>query len=538
MTMFSPFASQWPPWDPARILGEDSDLIVIDKPSGLSTQSSEMFDAISRVRNFLAQRDRVPPDAVYLAVHRPLERDTSGVLIFSRHKRANASLAAQFERGTVRAVYLAAVHISGGAHRTRATRSVSILERSGPRALVEIHPDRPGNDRVRTLLTAIRATLAGDVTAHGPPAHRLMLHLAALTILHPSTRQEVTYRAPLPRELSDWVRGPAHEPLEETCLEYSLARAIDARYPLALDPDTNAFRLANDAGDAVPGVTLDRYGDWALVQFYTPEARAAQHRVLDVVTRLGPRGVYAKFRPRQANILVDTRRPDLAPSQALRGDNAPFEFPIREHGLQYLVRLGDGLSTGIFLDQRENRRRVREMSSGRTVLNLFAYTCAFTVAAAAGNAAHTVSVDVSSSALAWGQRNLSINELMDNRHLFVVADVFGWLEGARVRGDRFHLVILDPPSYSTTKDGTRFSAISDYRSLATRVYPVLAPGGALLACTNHRGIARAKLRRFLHEAAREAHRTIRQMRDMPDPMDFPPLPGHEPHLKSVLVTVA
>jgi 23S rRNA (cytosine1962-C5)-methyltransferase len=201
------------------------------------------------------------------------------------------------------------------------------------------------------------------------------------------------------------------------------------------------------------------------------------------------------------------------------------------------VRLGDGLSTGIFLDQRANRRRVREMSAGLNVLNLFAYTCPFTVAAAAGGARSTTSVDVSAGALAWGAENLAENGLAGAAHRFATADVFGWLEGARARRDRFDLVILDPPSYSTTKDGSRFSSASDYRDLAALVLPLLAPGGRLLACSNHRGIVRAKLRRYLHEAARAAGCAVAQMRDLSDPTDFPPPPGHEVHLKSVLVTV-
>src|SRR5262249_54710130 len=116
------------------------------------------------------------------------------------------------------------------------------------------------------------------------------------------------------------------------------------------------------------------------------------------------------------------------------------------------------------------------------------------------------------------------------------ADAFAWLERAAPREEPFDLVILDPPSFSTTKQG-RFSADGDYRRLAALAFRILAPGGRLLACTNHRGIARVKLRRFLHEAARDSAREVVQMKALPDPEDFPPEPGREPHLKSVLVTL-
>jgi len=171
------------------------------------------------------------------------------------------------------------------------------------------------------------------------------------------------------------------------------------------------------------------------------------------------------------------------------------------------------------------------------VLNLFAYTGAFTVAAAAGGARATVTVDVARAALAWARRNLDAIGADPAAHVVVEADVFPWLKAAARAGERFDLILLDPPSFATTKK-SRFSAESDYAELAALALGVLAPGGRLLACTNHRGISRARLRRRLHEAARDAGCEVAQMKDLPDPVDFPPEPGAEPHLKSVLVTVA
>jgi 23S rRNA (cytosine1962-C5)-methyltransferase len=171
-------------------------------------------------------------------------------------------------------------------------------------------------------------------------------------------------------------------------------------------------------------------------------------------------------------------------------------------------------------------------------LNLFAYSGPFTVAAAAGGATRTMSVDLYAGALEWAKRNLEINALTNANNAFAASDVFGWLEGAKKRTDRFDLVILDPPSYSTTRDGTRFSAASDYRALAALVFGVIAPGGQLLACSNHRGIVNAKFRRFLYEAAHDAGANVARMQDLATPSDFPAQPGHEAHLKSVLVTLA
>jgi 23S rRNA (cytosine1962-C5)-methyltransferase len=240
--------------------------------------------------------------------------------------------------------------------------------------------------------------------------------------------------------------------------------------------------------------------------------------------------------PKQSNTLVDPRKESLAPSEPARGERAPDPLVVREWGLSYRVRLGDGLKTGIFLDQRDNRRRIRDLARGKRVLNLFAYTCGFTVAAAAGGATETVSIDASKSALAWGKENLEANGLFTPSHAFVDVDVFEWLKIAGKRRDRYDIVVLDPPSYATTKT-SRFSAADDYADLAARALAVVAPGGRLLACTNHKGISVRSFRKRMHEAGRIAGRAMLQVKDLPVPPDFPSAIGADPHLKSLLVTV-
>src|SRR5579859_4882860 len=123
-----------------------------------------------------------------------------------------------------------------------------------------------------------------------------------------------------------------------------------------------------------------------------------------------------------------------------------------------------------------------------------------------------------------------------SEHAFVAEDAFTWLARAARRGERFDLVVLDPPSYSSTRRG-RFVADSDYGSLAAAALAVLAPGGRLLACTNHRGIAQVRFRRFLFAAGRTAGRDIVQVKDLAEPSDFPPDPTTGPHMKSALVTL-
>jgi 23S rRNA (cytosine1962-C5)-methyltransferase len=553
----------WPSWKSAWILFEDSDLIVVDKPVGIPTHAPEpgrIDDAHTRLGLFLRERGDERP---YLGIHQRLDRDTSGALLFTRRKEANRAIAEQFEGRRVQKTYVAGVvglgkreqgvlrHriVAGRDGEMRALPAGSrggqeavtryrVLERRGDRALIELHPETGRTHQIRVQLAAEQMPIAGDPIYRGPAAPRLLLHAAEIGLVHPLTRRGLSIRSPLPRAFSAWLSGAPSTPLHDVdAIEQALRDAAAVRYGIAREAGTTAFRIAHGSGDDLPGITADVYGEHLVVSLSGAEAEANREAVLDAAARLGAAGVYVKIRPKHASVIVDPRRAEFAPTEAVRGDSAPEAMTIHELGLPYLVKLGDGLSTGIFLDQRENRRRVREIARGARVLNLFAYTGAFTVAAVAGGARASTTVDVSPGSMAWARHNLEAIGTDLTKHTLIEADAIPWLKSSIAKGERFDLIVLDPPSFATTKK-TRFSAASDYRSLAALALSALAPGGKLLACTNHRGIARAKFRRFLHEAAREAAREVGQMKDLPDPVDFPPEPGSEPHLKSVLVTLA
>src|SRR5262249_15267994 len=154
-----------------------------------------------------------------------------------------------------------------------------------------------------------------------------------------------------------------------------LEHAIQARWALGRASDTSAFRAVHGGGDGLEGIAVDVYGDHLLVHFFSDEAIAYKEVILDEVASLGSRGVYMMSPPNKSNTLVDPRKESLAPTVPVRGEPADKPLIIQESGLLFRVRLGDGLKTGIFLDQRENRCRVRELSAKKRVLNLFAYTC-------------------------------------------------------------------------------------------------------------------------------------------------------------------
>jgi 23S rRNA (cytosine1962-C5)-methyltransferase len=313
-----------------------------------------------------------------------------------------------------------------------------------------------------------------------------------------------------------------------------LAVAARARYELVRGGDTTAFRLANEGADGLPrGVAVDLYGPYAVVHVHDAAGRAPYLDALaDGLEALGVRGVYVKYHPRGASTLADPGRDDIAPATPLRGEAAPESLWVKEAGLRLLCRLGAGLATGLYLDQRDNRARVRAAAAGRSVLNLFAYTGAFSVAAAAGGARRTATVDVSRPALAWAAENLRANGFVDERqHRVVRDDALVFLRRAAVRGDRYDLIIVDPPSFATTK-ASRFVVDQDAGTLLASTFAVAAPGALVLACTNHRRTTRAAFRRLLEDGARAAGRRLERARALEPPRDFAPPPGEEPHLKA------
>jgi 23S rRNA (cytosine1962-C5)-methyltransferase len=561
----------WPSFPLDRILYEDEDLIVIDKPASVSTHAPDAGrsdDAVSRLKQALSERDRLPIDRIYLGIHQRLDRDTSGALLFTRKKEANAAVASEFEGRRVKKTYVAGVvgwpknrekgtltHTlvpgEGGRMQVappdkrvkgaqRAVTRFRVLRRKGDRALVELSPETGRTHQIRVQVAEAGAAIAGDRLYGQVPAPRLMLHAARLEIRHPtsgSSRELLEVRAPVPAELERWVDAPAARALDDASLfDARLEEALGARWALGTSADTSAFRLVHGEGDGLAGIAIDVYGEHLLVHFFSEEAIAKKEMILDRAFSLGVRGVYLMVHPKQSNTLVDPRRESLAPTAPVRGEPAPDPLVVHELGLSYRARLGDGLKTGIFLDQRDNRRRVRELARGMRVLNLFAYTCGFTVAAAAGGARSTLSVDASKGALAWGRENLEANGLASPAHVMVDADAFTWLKIAAKKNERYDLVILDPPSYATTKT-SRFSAADDYADLAAQALAVVAPGGRLLACTNHRGTSVRKFRKRMHEAARLSHRVTLQVKDLLPPQDFPTAIGAEPDLKSLIVTV-
>ncbi len=269
--------------------------------------------------------------------------------------------------------------------------------------------------------------------------------------------------------------------LDGAALAARLERAIAARDG-RFGEETTAYRLCNGEGDRAPGFVLDRYADLAVARLDTdawlPHLPAVTARLVEP---LRARGVT------RLAIRLEEPGPDGKKFRMLHGDPPPDRLVVREHGMAMEVDLAHGQKTGAFLDQRDNRARVRALAQGKArALNLFSYAGGFSIAAALGGAAHVTSVDVASAAHATAQRTFRENGVDPGAHAFVSADAFVFLDQARKRGQRFDLVVSDPPSFAPS-ERARGRAEAAYRKLHAAVAAVLDEGALFCAssCSSH-----------------------------------------------------
>ncbi len=524
------------------LLFEDDHLLVVNKPPGWNTHAPSPY-AGEGIYDWLRHRDVRWTD---LAIIHRLDKETSGVLVFSKSVLANRELTRQFTARQVKKQYLLVTdrpvpaaplrftsHLVRDGDRYRSqppgrpgTPAETVFrpsESMGERTTVEAFPATGRTHQIRVHAAAAGFPILGDPLYGGTPAARLYLHAASVTLRHPATSQTVVFCAP-----ADWDRDPA--------------QALRGGF---IAPDeTDAYRVIHGAADGWPGWYVDRLGPFLLSQSegqLTGDQKAALERWM---AGMSVRGVYHKQRDRRVR---SSAPEDVAPQRVL-GEPVSGDVMVRENGLCYAVRFDQGYSIGLFLDQRDNRRRLLtghiagglsaypDGCKGVEVLNLFAYTCAFSVAAARAGARVT-SVDLARKYLDWGRRHFAVNQMDPDGHDFLYGDAFDWLRRLAKRGRRFDLVLVDPPTFSTSKTGGRFRAEADWPRLARAALAVLAPGGWLFASTN---AARLEPGRFLDQltaAAGEARRRVLDRHYAPQPPDFPICRAEPAHLKTVWLRI-
>jgi 23S rRNA (cytosine1962-C5)-methyltransferase len=322
-------------------------------------------------------------------------------------------------------------------------------------------------------------------------------------------RSQITVR------LLTWDEGAV---IDDDFWARRLRRASAARQTLVDEARTNAYRLVYAESDGLPGLIVDRYGDFLVLQSLTLGIEQQKPLLVRLLADLlHPRGIYERSD-------VEVRRKEGLPEAAgeLAGEEPPDLLEVAENGRRFLVDVKHGHKTGFYLDQRENRRRVAAYCSGAEVLDAFAYTGGFGVYAATSGASRVISVEASEEALGLAQRNFALNGLDVAAHEFVLGDVFEVLRGYRQAGRQFDVVILDPPKFAAAA-GQVAGALSGYKDVNLLGMQLLRPGGVLttFSCS---GLVGADLfQQVVWEASVDARRDVQIVERLAQAPDHPVL---------------
>jgi 23S rRNA (cytosine1962-C5)-methyltransferase len=320
-------------------------------------------------------------------------------------------------------------------------------------------------------------------------------------------------------------------------LWHSRIRAACLLRPATLDLSaTDAYRVVHGEGDRLPGVVLDLYAGHAVLKLDTPAwLPHLEDLVATIAEVLAPQSLYFKGLSGQRGAAgTDAELPPNRRPRPLIGEPPPL-VEIREHGMRMHVDVRRGQKTGMFLDQRENRRLIRQVARGRDTLNLFSYTGGFSLAAALGGATRVTSVDLARAAVEAARDNFALNGLDPTAHAFVAADAFEYLEAQAAASTLHDLVVVDPPSFAPNHKAVR-AAEGAYARLNAAALRLVRRGGLLAAasCSSH--VPMDMFLKILGEAARLARRPLRVLEVRGEPPDHPS-PLHFPegrYLKFVL----
>ncbi len=549
------------------LLFEDDHLLVVNKPAGLNTHAPAPF-AGEGIYDWL--RHREPRWAGLAIIHR-LDKETSGVLAFGKTALANHSLTAQFTGRTVQKKYFlltdrppkqrefvvksriarAGDRYASGARGEIAQTQFRLLD-SKPETQnakwLEAAPLTGRTHQIRVHAAESGFPILGDTLYGGSSFSRLCLHAAELRLRHPESDTPMTFSAPV--NFSDDAQLALRDAL--------------------IDPeDTNAFRLVHGGSDGFPGWYVEQFGNFLLSASENPLTQeqsqylslqlAGTSRIPHPASRMRFLGAYHRILTREASRTAVAQ----ASPRRVMGEPAPERFVVRENGVRFELSFSEGYSVGLFLDQRDNRRRLltghiaagfslfnpkpetrpssvaglrRVENAKLEVLNTFAYTCGFSVCAAKAGA-RTTSLDLSKKYLEWGKRNFVLNDLDPTRHEFIYGDAFDWLRRLAKKGRLFDVVLLDPPTFSRSKNRGPFRVEKEYPGLIQAALPLIKPGGILFASTNAGGWLPDEFLTGVENVIHDTRRGILQRHYVPQPPDFPVSRSEPAYLKTVWVRI-
>lgn len=522
------------------ILFRNDHWLAITKPYGMATHAPEAGElgAVEWLKLHL--------DETVHVISR-LDRGTSGVLLLARNAAASAEaqkiheseaagktyefLAAIPEGAEVPESWTCQEPLDGKPARTRFQRLGVTGINAATQTLAGVDLNHQGiahfraeisrgrRHQIRRHAAAAGLPLLGDKEHGGSPWPRLCLHCTQV--------RWPGIDSPLQSGRPDSFRLIMDPSASIADLERALCHERRGSWPAAI---TDAWRLIHRDELARWPLAVDRYGEFFNAVWFDegnpPEPDGELDEFLLTLARTsGCRGgVLRSHRrnPHQRTLVTEKR---------ILGESPPEVFTVTEHGLNYEIDLQRTQHTGLFLDQRDTRRRVARQAGGARLANLFAFTCSFSVAAVARNAEVAFSVDVARPCLNTGKANFEWNHLTESgRGKFVQEDVRRWLQRQLRRREAdqgwspLDLIVCDPPVFASSKDGGRFSLEKEWPQLASAAARLLAADGEAIFANNHRSGDDASYRRALREC-------FGQVVALRPPLDFPVLPGRPPHVR-------
>ncbi|MFE6166751.1 class I SAM-dependent rRNA methyltransferase [Viridibacillus arvi] len=305
-----------------------------------------------------------------------------------------------------------------------------------------------------------------------------------------------------------------HEEIDGAFFKTKLKNALDHRADFFEDSQTTAFRVFNGEGDGIGGLTIDYFDGYYMVSWYSDGIYSFKQYIYDALAELVEfKAIYEKKR-------FDTKGQYIEQDDFVMGEPGDFPIIIKENGMNFAVNLNDGAMTGIFLDQRDVRRTIRDYYAEDTnMLNTFSYTGAFSVAAALGGAKETTSVDLAKRSLAKTIEQFSVNGIDYEAQNIKVMDVFDYFKYAVRHNMKYDLVVLDPPSFARSKKMT-FSTAKDYPKLLMDAIAITEKNGIIVASTNNASFGMKKFKTFIDKAFKDSNTRYKIVEQSSLPKDF------------------
>ncbi|GGA75589.1 class I SAM-dependent rRNA methyltransferase [Ornithinibacillus halotolerans] len=312
-----------------------------------------------------------------------------------------------------------------------------------------------------------------------------------------------------------WVLSKnEHEKFDKGFFKNRLLTAINRREPFFADKETTAFRIFNGEGDGIGGITIDYFDGFYLINWYSKGIYHFKQPIIEALQEsVDFKGIYQKKR-------FDVKGQYVEDDDFVMGERGEFPIIVKENGVNFAVYLNEGAMVGVFLDQREVRKTIRDKyASGKNMLNTFSYTGAFSVFAALGGATRTTSVDLANRSKPKTIEQFSLNGIDYEAQDIIVEDVFQYFKYAGRKNLKFDLVVLDPPSFARSKKLV-FSAEKDYTKLLKETIAITEDQGVIVASTNSSAFGMGKFKGFIKKAFEETNTQYKILEEFSLPEDF------------------